>query len=76
MPRAWAFEMARRRVERICDSAADALSLRVDLLEAIRPAVPFDAHAWLLTDPETSVGTSPSADVPVLGELPRLIRLK
>ena len=29
------------------------------------PAVPFDAYAWLLTDPETSVGSSPLADVPV-----------
>jgi DNA-binding CsgD family transcriptional regulator len=37
---------------------------------------PFDAYAWLLTDPETSVGSSPLADVPCLPELPRLIRLK
>ena len=38
--------------------------------------MPFDAYAWLLTDPETSVGSSPLADVPCLPELPRLIRLK
>jgi DNA-binding NarL/FixJ family response regulator len=38
--------------------------------------VPFDAYAWLLTDPQTSVGSSPLADVPCLPELPRLIRLK
>ena len=38
--------------------------------------MPFDAYAWLLTDPETSVGSSPLADVPCLTELPRLIRLK
>ena len=36
----------------------------------------FDAYAWLLTDPETEVGTGPLADVPCLAELPRLIRLK
>ncbi len=36
----------------------------------------FDAYAWLLTDPGTSVGTAPIADVPWLPELPRLIRLK
>ncbi|MEU4602984.1 helix-turn-helix transcriptional regulator [Kribbella sp. NPDC023972] len=38
--------------------------------------MPFDAYAWLLADPETSVGTAPLADVPCLAELPRLIRLK
>jgi DNA-binding CsgD family transcriptional regulator len=42
----------------------------------LRQIVPFDAYAWLLTDPETSVGSSPLADVPCLPELPRLIRLK
>jgi len=36
------------------------------------------AYAWLLTDPETSVGSAPLADVPstLLPQLPRLIRLK
>ncbi len=38
--------------------------------------VDFDAFAWLLTDPETEVGSAPLADVPCLQELPRLIRLK
>ena len=38
--------------------------------------MPFDAYAWLLTDPETSVGASPLADAPCLSELPTLIRLK
>jgi DNA-binding CsgD family transcriptional regulator len=38
--------------------------------------VPFDAYVWLLTDPVTSVGASPLADVPCLPELPKLIRLK
>jgi DNA-binding CsgD family transcriptional regulator len=50
--------------------------LRLTLLEEIRRAVPFDAYAWVLTDPETAVGSSPLADVPFLPELPRLIRLK
>lgn len=48
----------------------------MELLDEIRRVVGFDAYAWLLTDPETSVGTSPLADVPCLPELPRLIRLK
>ena len=38
--------------------------------------VRFEAYSWLLTDPETEVGSAPLADVPCLPELPRLIRLK
>lgn len=61
---------------RICDSVGEANALRLRLLEEIRRVVPFDAYAWLLTDPETSVGSAPVAHVPCLPELPRLIRLK
>jgi DNA-binding CsgD family transcriptional regulator len=65
------------RVVRICRApAVDAISLRHEVLEEIRGAVGFDAYAWLLTDPETEVGSAPLADVPCLPELPRLIRLK
>ena len=67
---------SRERVARICDSAGDARALRLQLLTEIRQVVSFDAYAWLLTDPETSVGSAPLADVPCLPELPRLIRLK
>lgn len=61
---------------RICRSAPDARALRLGVLDEIRTVVPFDAYAWLLTDPETSVGSAPLADGPCLSELPRLIRLK
>ena len=61
---------------RICGSAGDARTLRLQLIAEIRLVVGFEAYAWLLTDPETSVGSSPLADVPCLPELPRLIRLK
>ena len=61
---------------RLCGSLVDARTLRLELLGELRQMVPFDAYAWLLTDPETSVGSSPLADVPCLPELPRLIRLK
>jgi DNA-binding CsgD family transcriptional regulator len=65
------------RIGRICASTtADAVSLRLAVLEEIRRVVAFDAYAWLLTDPETEVGSAPLADVPCLPELPRLIRLK
>jgi DNA-binding CsgD family transcriptional regulator len=36
----------------------------------------FDAHVWLLTDPVTTVGTAPLAEVPCIGELPTLIKSK
>jgi DNA-binding CsgD family transcriptional regulator len=60
----------------LCDSPADSRSLRLALLDELRRLVGFDAHAWLLTDPVTEVGTAPIADVPCLPELPRLIKLK
>lgn len=63
-------------VARVCASHDDARPLRLALLDELRRAVPFDAYAWLLTDPVTEVGTTPLADVPCLPELPRLIRLK
>jgi DNA-binding NarL/FixJ family response regulator len=62
-------------VIQICEQTLDLRALRLSLLEEIRRAVPFDAYAWLLTDPETQVGSAPIADTPVR-ELPRLIRLK
>lgn len=64
------------RVVRLCSAGADARTLRLELLAEIRRAVDFDAYAWLLTDPETWVGSAPLADVPCLPELPQLIRLK
>ena len=64
------------RIAAICESATDARTLRLRLLAEIRLTVGFDAYAWLLTDPETSVGSAPLADVPCLPELPRLIALK
>jgi DNA-binding CsgD family transcriptional regulator len=64
---------ARESILRICRSGADARALRLEVLAVIRRVVGFDAYAWLITDPETSVGSSPLADVPCL---PKLIRLK
>ncbi len=52
------------------------LPLRVHLIEVLRDLVPFDAHAWLMTDPETWVGSAPFADIPhqLLPQLPTLIK--
>lgn len=57
------------RVERLTKQATDTRVLRLHVLEELRRAVPFDAYAWLLTDPETEVGTSPLADVPWFDQL-------
>ena len=67
---------ARDRIARLCRGGADARTLRLEALAAIRRAVGFDAYAWLITDPETSVGSAPLADVPCLPQLPQAIRLK
>jgi DNA-binding CsgD family transcriptional regulator len=66
----------RERAERICVARPDSRTLRLRLLTEIGRAVPFDAYAWVLTDPETSVGSAPLAAVPSLADLPRLIRLR
>ena len=66
------------RVARICSEHDDALALRIALVSELRRSVPFDAFAWLLTDPETEVGAAPLADVPWpwLSDLPMQIKLK
>jgi DNA-binding CsgD family transcriptional regulator len=76
VPSSTAYERSRERVVRICEAARDARQVRLRLLDEIRRVVGFDACAWLLTDPETAVGSAPLADVPCLPELPRAIRLK
>lgn len=50
--------------------------MRRAVLDELHGVVPFDIHVWLLTDPETEVGSAPLADAPVPGDLPRLIRAK
>jgi hypothetical protein len=71
-----AHRTAREQIDRLCASRGDATRLRVGALEAIRKVVDFDAYVWLLTDPETTVGPAPLADVPSLPGLPLTIRMK
>lgn len=69
--------MSRRdRIAKVCARGLDGRALRVELLNEIRTDVPFDAYVWLLTDPETCVGSDPLADAPSLADIPTLIRLK
>jgi DNA-binding CsgD family transcriptional regulator len=71
-----ALRRAADRIERVGPGCVDGRVLRELLLAEIRRHVDFDAYAWVLTDPETEVGSDPLAAVPCLAELPRLIRLK
>jgi len=71
-----AYARAHEAIGRICRGGPPPRELRLEALAAIRRAVGFDAYAWLVTDPETAVGSSPLADVPCLPRLPQLIRLK
>jgi DNA-binding CsgD family transcriptional regulator len=64
------------RVTGLCLGAADSRLLQRQVLDEIRSRVPFDAYAWVLTDPATAVGSAPLAEVPWLAELPQQIRLK
>jgi DNA-binding CsgD family transcriptional regulator len=71
-----AHRRAAERIEAVCRSAEDVSTLRIAVLDVVREVCPFDAHTWMLTDPETSVGAAPYAEVPCFSELPTLIRLR
>lgn len=60
----------------MCAAITDARDLRIAVVGELRAAVGFDSYAWLMTDPQSWVGSAPLADVPCLPELPTLIRLK
>ena len=70
-----AYASSLERIDRICGAETDAKTLRVCLLDEIRRVVEFD-YVWLLTDPVTTVGSAPLADVPGLTRLPQLIKFK
>src|SRR6201991_4909589 len=71
-----ALAQARDRLRQLSQVDTDARTLRLEALAVLRRVIGFDAYVWLVTDPETSVGSAPLADVPCLPELPQLIRLK
>ena len=67
---------AAERIDRMGRDCKDGRILRKLMLSEIASHVGFDAYVWVLTDPETEVGSDPLAAVPSALELPRLIRLK
>ncbi len=72
----WARAQARVRIEAIGAASLDDRTLRRQVLTVLRDVVAFDAYVWLLTDPVTTVGAAPLADVPCMAELPALIKAK
>ncbi|WP_214108315.1 helix-turn-helix transcriptional regulator [Acrocarpospora catenulata] len=71
-----AHERIRERIVRLCRGATQARQLRAEVLDQLRHVIEFDFYVFTLTDPRTCVGCDPLADVPLLDELPRLIKLK
>jgi len=67
---------ARERIGAVVSEPLDARRLRLQVLAVLREVIDFDAYVWLLTDPVTTVGAAPLADVPCLPELPALIKAK
>ena len=72
----WARARARERIGAVVSEPVDARKLRLQILAVLREVIDFDAYVWLLTDPVTTVGVAPVADVPCLPELPALIKAK
>jgi DNA-binding CsgD family transcriptional regulator len=66
------------RVEAISRQPLDAGALRGQVLDVLRDAIGFDAYVWVLTDPVSTVGAAPLADIPLqlMSALPDLIRAK
>ena len=74
MAESWARARARQRIEAVASEPVDDRRLRLQVLAVLREVIDFDAYVWLLTDPVTTVGAAPLADVPCLPELPALIK--
>ena len=71
-------DRARARIEDVAGQPLDSVALRGAVLDILTEVVDFDAYVWVLTDPVTTVGAAPLANVPglPLSELPALIRAK
>jgi DNA-binding CsgD family transcriptional regulator len=72
----WARARARERIVALGAAGLEDRELRQHVLAVIGEMIHFDAYVWLLTDPVTTVGTAPLADVPCISELPALIKAK
>lgn len=76
MATAWQRIRARERIVALGETGLGDRDLRRQVLTLLGGVISFDWYAWLLTDPVTTVGTAPLAEVPRIGELPALIKAK
>lgn len=76
MATAWQRIRARERIVALGDAGLGERDLRRQVLTLLSGVISFDWYAWLLTDPVTTVGTAPLAEVPRISELPTLIKAK
>lgn len=58
MKRAAFAELKRLEIIRLCHSALDSRTLRGEVLQCLRPIIPFDYAYFSTTDPATQLGTS------------------
>ncbi len=63
-------------VDRLAARPTDSRVFRAEVLDRLRRSVGFDSFAWVLTDPVTTVGVDPFAQLPDLRALPTVVRLK
>ena len=76
MASTWARTRARERIAALGAAALGDRDLRRQVLAVLREVIDFGPYVWLLTDPVTTVGTAPLAEVPCITELPALIKAK
>ena len=76
MASTWARIRARERIAALGAAGLEDRDLRRQVLAVLREVIDFGAYVWLLTDPVTTVGTAPLAEVPCMTELPALIKAK
>ena len=76
MVRSGAGQLTPDAVDRLAAKPTDTRVLRAQVLDRLRRDVAFDWYAWVLTDPATTVGVDPLADLPDLSVLPTVVRLK
>jgi DNA-binding CsgD family transcriptional regulator len=67
---------AREAIEAVCAQELDSRLLRTEVVRILQAAIGGSFHAFVLTDPATSVGTDPHAVIPDMSRLPATIRAK
>ncbi len=69
-------QSTREAVDRLGAKQTGSRVFRAEVLDRLRRVVGFDWYAWVLTDPGTTVGVDPLAQLPDLTLLPSVVRLK